>query len=108
VLPAHTKHAWRREWLRLLRRLRPAIQSDWTVLVLTDRGLYAPWRLRRIVHLGWHPFVRINTGGTFRPAETRCFRPLKSLAPQPGTRWWGRGTAFQKVGWQVECTLVVL
>ena len=31
VLPANTKHAWRREWLRLLRRLRPAIPRGWTV-----------------------------------------------------------------------------
>ena len=29
VLPAHTKHAWRREWLRLVRRLRPAIPRGW-------------------------------------------------------------------------------
>src|SRR5262249_2441324 len=40
VLPAKTKHAWRREWRRLLRRLRPAIPRGWTVIVLADRGLY--------------------------------------------------------------------
>src|SRR5262252_3214246 len=34
VLPANTKHAWRREWLRLLRRLRPAIPRHWKVIVL--------------------------------------------------------------------------
>ena len=108
VLPANTKHAWRREWLRLVRRLRPAIPRGWQVIVLTDRGLYAPWLFWRIVRLGWHPFLRINTGGTFRPAGTRCFRPLQSFVPQPGTRWRGRGTAFQKAGRQVECTLVAL
>jgi len=108
VLPANTPHAWRREWLRLLRRLRPAIPRHWTVLVLTDRGLYAPWLFRRIVRLGWHPFLRINTGGTFRPAGTACFRPLQSLVPTPGMRWRGRGTAFQKAGRQVECTLLAL
>jgi hypothetical protein len=108
VLPANTPHAWRREWLRLLRRLRPAIPRGWKVIVLTDRGLYAPWLFRRIVRLGWHPFLRINTGGTFRPAGTPCFRPLKSFVPQPGTRWRGRGTAFQKAGRQVECTLLAL
>src|ERR671925_366413 len=51
VLPANTKHAWRREWLRLLRRLRPAIPRHWTVIVLTDRGLYAPWLFWRLVRL---------------------------------------------------------
>ena len=108
VLPANTTHAWRREWLRLLRRLRPAIPRRWKVIVLADRGLYAPWLFRRIVKLGWHPFLRINTGGTFRPAATRCFRPLQSFVPQPGTRWRGRGTALQKAGRQVECTLLAL
>jgi Transposase DDE domain len=108
VLPANTKHAWRREWLRLLRRLRPAIPRGWTVIVLADRGWYAPWLFRRIVKLGWHPFLRINSGGTFRPAGTPCFCPLQSFVPQPGTRWRGRGTAFQKAARQVECTLLAL
>jgi hypothetical protein len=39
ILPAGATHAWRREWLRLVRRLRPAIPPGWTVIVLADRGL---------------------------------------------------------------------
>jgi hypothetical protein len=39
VWPANTKHAWRREWWRLLRLLRPARPQGWTVIVLADRGL---------------------------------------------------------------------
>ena len=39
ILPAGAKHAWRREWLRLVRRLRPAILPVWTVIVLADRGV---------------------------------------------------------------------
>jgi hypothetical protein len=54
ILPAGHKRAWRGEWLRLLRRLRPAIPADWQVLVLDERGLYARWLFRRIVRLGWH------------------------------------------------------
>jgi Transposase DDE domain len=108
VLPANIKHAWRREWLRLLRRVRSAIPRHWKVIVLADRGLYAPWLFRRIVKLGWHPFLRINTGGTFRPARARAFQPLQTFVPQPGTRWRGRGTAFQKAGRQLECTLLAL
>ena len=38
-LPAGAKHAWRREWLRLVRRLRPAIPPGGTVRVLAARGL---------------------------------------------------------------------
>lgn len=105
VLPANTKHAWRREWLRLLRRLRPAIPPGWTVIVLADRGLYAPWLFRRITRLGWHPFLRINTGGSFRPTGATCWRPLKTFAPQPGTTWRGTGVAFTRN--QVACTLLV-
>jgi len=89
VLPADTKHAWRREWRRLLRRLRPAVPRHWTVRVLADRGLDVPWLFRRLTRLGWHPFLRINTGGTFRPAGTPCFRPLQSFVPRPETRWRG-------------------
>src|SRR5262249_62253024 len=71
VLPANTKHAWRREWLRLLRRLRPAIPRGWTVIVLADRGLYCPWLFRRLAPLGLDSLFRIyNRVG---------------LSPDPGT-----------------------
>jgi len=106
ILPAGQKHAWRGEWLRLLRRLWRVVPRHWTVIVLADRGLYAPWLFRRIVKLGWHPFLRINTGGTFRPAGTRCFRPLRTFVPQPGTRWQGRGTAFAGKPRRLDCTLL--
>src|SRR5262249_56512782 len=89
VCPANPKHAWRREWLQLLRRLRPAVPQHWTVIVLADRGLYAPWLFRRITRLGWHPFLRINTGGSFRPAGASFWRPVVSLAPHAGTGWAG-------------------
>jgi hypothetical protein len=108
VLPANTTHAWRREWRRLRRRLRPAIPRHWQVMGLADRGLYAPWLFRRSVKPGGHPFLRLNTGGTFRPAGTRCCRPWQSFVSQPGTRWRGRGTAFQKAGRQLEGTLLAL
>ena len=98
VLPADTKHAWRREWLRLLRRLRPSLPRGWKVIVLTDRGLYAPWLFWRIVRLGWDPFLRINTGGTFRPVGTRGFRPVQSFVPKPGMRWRGRGHCLSESG----------
>jgi len=104
ILPAGAKHAWRREWLRLRRLLRPAIPHGGTVIVLADRGLYAPWLFRRITRLGWHPFLRINTGGSFRPAGASCWRPLASLAPRPGTS--GRGTGLALTRNQVACTLL--
>jgi hypothetical protein len=104
ILPAGAKHAWRREWLRLLRRLHRAIPRGWTVIVLADRGLYAPWLFRRITRLGWHPCLRINTAGSFRPAGVPCWRPFLSLVPRPGTSWRGTGIAFTRN--QVSCTLL--
>ena len=106
ILPAGQKRAWRREWLRMLRLLRPAIPPDWTVLVLADRGLYARWLYRRIVRLGWHPFLRINQGCKFRPAGQAKFYWLRDLCGQVGQRWRGSGTAFSTRECQLECTLV--
>ena len=80
--------------------------NDWTVIVLADRGLYARWLYRRIVRLGWHPFLRINTGGTFRPEGQRRAEPLKTLVPEPGTAWAGRGTAFSGPSRRLACTLL--
>lgn len=106
ILPANIKHAWRRHWLRMLRQLRPAIPPGWTVIVLADRGLYARWLFGRIVRLGWHPFLRINTGGTFRPDPQATSRPLASFVPQPGSRWRGTGTAFKSPQRRLRCTLL--
>jgi hypothetical protein len=106
ILPAGEKHAWRREWLRMLRLLRPAVPPTWTVLVLADRGLYARWLFRRIVRLGWHPFLRINKGGTFRPAGRTHFVALSSFVPQTGTSWCGTGTAFKTPACRLVCTLL--
>ncbi len=106
ILPAGQKRAWRREWLRLLRLLRPAIPAAWTVLVLADRGLYARWLFRRIVRLGWHPFLRINQGCKFRPAGQAKFYWLRELCGQVGHRWRGPGTAFSTRACQLACTLV--
>jgi hypothetical protein len=106
VLCANEKHAWRREWLRMLRPLRPAMPPDWKVLVLADRGLYARWLFRRIVRLGWHPFLRINQQGKFRPSGQRQWLPLRTLVSQVGDAWRGAGTAFVSTGSRLECTLV--
>jgi hypothetical protein len=106
VLPAGAKHAWKHEWLRLLRRLRAAMPATMTVIVLADRGLYARWLFVRIVRLGWHPFLRVNAGGTFRPDGWRAFQRLGTFAPTPDSRWQGTGTAFQGKPSRLRCTLL--
>lgn len=106
ILPAQKKRAWRKEWLRLLRLLRVAIPADWSVLVLSDRGLYARWLFRRIVRVGWHPMMRINQSCKFRPHHRGQFVWLRDLVGVEGARWRGSGTAFASKDSQLECTLV--
>jgi hypothetical protein len=106
VLPATEKHAWRGEWLRMLRQVRAVVPRRFFVIVLADRGLYARWLFQCIVRLGWHPVLRINTGGTFRPAASAHYQPLRELVPEPGTQWVGTGTAFQGPRRRLNCTLL--
>jgi hypothetical protein len=58
------KEAWQRHWLELLDRISPALDqsSDRFVVVLADRGLWAPWLFEAICKKGWHPLMRINGG----------------------------------------------
>jgi len=50
--------------------------------------------------------LRINTGGTFRPAGRVHGVPLQTLVPQPGTSWQGTGIAFKGRHHQLHCTLL--
>jgi len=106
VLPATEQHAWRGEWLRMLRQVRAVVPRRFFVIVLADRGLYGRWLFQRIVRLGWHPLLRINMGGTFRPAKSGHYQPLHELVPEPGTQWVGTGTAFQGPRRRLNCTLL--
>ncbi len=106
ILPAAVKHSWQAEWLGLLQEFARELPSGRTVIVLSDRGLYAKWLYRAIQQRGWHPFMRINTGGTFRPAGELQRRPLASLVPQVGTHWQGAGEAFKDAPKRLRCTLL--
>jgi len=95
VLREQQKHPWKPEWLALLQAFKARVPADWTIIVSADRGLYAKWLFQGIVELGWHPFLRVNVGGSFRPEGERLSQPFKVLVPAVGMRWQGRGTAFQ-------------
>ncbi|HKB35094.1 MAG TPA: transposase [Gemmataceae bacterium] len=106
ILPALARHPWKEEWLRLLRDLRGQLPPDWTVIVLTDRGLYAKWLFQAIQRQGWHPFMRINTGGSFRPQGEKQRRALATLVPPVGQQWKGVGEAFKDAPKRLRCTLL--
>ncbi len=102
IVPAGPKQAGRREWRRLVRLLRPALPHGWTVIGLAERGGYAPWLCRRLTRVGWHPFVRMNTGGSVRPTGATGWRPVAPCVPQPGMS--GRGTGLALTRHQVAGT----
>src|SRR5439155_1147692 len=79
---AEQKGAWEPHWLKLLEKLEDRIPEHWTVIVMSDRGLYAPWLYAKIRSLGWHPFMRINKQGNFRPKGEGKFRSLSTAAPE--------------------------
>jgi hypothetical protein len=106
VLKATEKHAWEPEWKTLLSHFRQVVPADWNVIVLADRGLYAKWLFEVIVALGWHPLLRVNGQGKFRPQGWYHWITLAELVPQVGQRWQGRGTAFKKAAGRLDCTLL--
>jgi hypothetical protein len=106
ILKALEKHPWKDEWLTLLKELRREVPRDWTVIVLTDRGLYAKWLFQAIQRQGWHPFMRINTRGSFRPEGAKQRQSLRSLVPPPGQQWRGTGEAFKDAAKRLRCTLL--
>jgi hypothetical protein len=106
IVKAGEKHAWRPDWERLLGLLAGVVPADLTVIVLADRGLYARWLFEGIVARGWHPFLRVNLGGTFRPTGQAVFQPFGTFVPTTDRRWAGTGTAFKGRGASLDCTLV--
>ena len=106
ILPATEKHPWQPEWLALLQRFRAVAPAGWTVIALADRGLYAPWLFQAIRALGWHPLLRVNQQGTFRPQGWVHWVPFTQLVPAVGRRFAGAGTAFHGKKTRLECTLL--
>jgi hypothetical protein len=104
ILPANQAGAWKPHWLALFSALQDAVPATWTVIVLADRGLYARWLYNHIMGLGWHPFLRINRGGKFRPIGASEFRALTTVVPTVGSYWSGAVICFK--GKPLACTLL--
>jgi hypothetical protein len=104
VLPATAPGAWRPHWLALLAQVHGLVPDAWLVLVLADRGLFAAWLFGAIQQQGWHPFLRINSGGKCRPVGASEFRPLLSLLPAAGQAWSGPVVCFKRA--QLPATLL--
>src|SRR5262249_52108212 len=90
ILPATEKHAWRGEWLRMLRMVRTVVPRYFFVIVLADRGLYARWLFQRLVRLGWHQYYASIRAARFvrRLARTisRSVTSFPNLGPSGSDR----------------------
>jgi hypothetical protein len=106
VVGAEQKGAWKPHWLKLLEQLAGSVPEHWTVLVMSDRGLYAPWLYAKIMELRWHPFMRINKQGNFRPQGEAMFRSLATAAPSVGSGWCGKVDCFSGEVSRLQCTLL--
>ncbi|HEY6410375.1 MAG TPA: hypothetical protein VIY29_23230, partial [Ktedonobacteraceae bacterium] len=107
ILPAGEKGEWKAHWLRLLQAVRGVIPVDWRVLVMADRGLYAPWLFQAIVANGWHPFLRVKENLTFRTASESAFRPIRERVCRRGRKWQGQGE-WSEQGETMQGTLLVV
>jgi len=107
IVEATRAGAWRPHWEALFDQLRGSVPADWTVIVAADRGLYAKWLFQTIQKIGWHPYLRINRQGLYRPLGTTTFRPLSQVVRSVGQRWAGPVTCFATKDRQLDCTLLV-
>jgi len=107
VLRAEQEGSWRPHWEKLFADLTGAIPSDWFVIVLADRGLYARWMWDAICACGWHPFLRINLGVKASLAEHNDFDWLSRWVPTPGTHWKGVVDCFAGKTSRLRATLLM-
>jgi Transposase DDE domain len=104
VLYGGVKDPWGPYWEKLLSGLKAAVPADWTVLVLSDRGLESPELFRFIVGLDWHPLMRVKKGGKFRPNGWGNFYYFHQLVRHVGASFYAEGSAY--TGQNLRCTLL--
>jgi Transposase DDE domain len=106
ILRANEAEGWKAHWQHLLQVVAEVIPADWRVLVMADRGLYAPWLYRAIQANGWHPFLRVKEKLTFRAQGELAFRPIRERLARRGRKWKGVGD-WSETGETIEGTLLV-
>jgi hypothetical protein len=107
VLAYNQKGSWQPYWQTLLAHLDGVIRAEWRVLVLADRGLYAPWLYRQIVGQGWHPFLRINLRAKACLEGSDRWDWISSWLPAAGQQWAARVACFAGKQTRLNCTLLL-
>lgn len=106
ILPGNQKDSWHDHWCLLLRCLKPALSPEWTVVVLTDRGLESARLFQEVVAVGWHPLMRAKVGGKFRPLGWVHWYNFGQLVPRVGCRFTAAGMAYKTSAEPLACTLL--
>ena len=96
----------RRRTKGLLSQVQAGVAGSWRVIVLSDRGLSAPWLYSHIVSLGWPPFMRMNQQGNFRPLTEPHFRGLSTAVAEVNGAWCGEVECFSEPKSRLSCTLL--
>lgn len=104
IVKATEKGAWKPYGLELFTDRQNSVPSDWMVIVTADRGLYANWLYQKIVQLGWHRDLRINTGGCFKSDLDQEWTALSEVITETGESCCGRIRCFKKHS--IDCTLL--
>jgi hypothetical protein len=104
ILIGHQPDAWHPYWCELLQRVQAAVDPDWRVVVLSDRGLESPRLFTALAALGWHPLMRVKRGGKFRPAGWCGWYWMSDFVRWPGTRFAMPGVAYKSEA--LACTLL--
>lgn len=104
VLYGGMKDPWNPHWEALLRHLKGAVPADWTVIVLSDRGLESSRLFQVIKDQGWHPLMRVKKSGKFRPKGWGQFYSLADLVKHVGGCMYVEGRAY--AGEKMPCTLL--
>lgn len=104
IVTATEPGSWKPHWVELFDHIKNGVESDWFVIVATDRGLYADWLYHQIKSVGWHPFMRINQQGLFQHHQQKEWCLLNSLVPKVGDVWKGLVTCFKTNS--IQCTLL--
>lgn len=107
VLPAEQEGSWRPHWERMLSQLGPSVPTDWEVIVLADRGLYARWLWDVIVAQGWHPFLRVNLGSKAREIGSQKFEWFSHWVPTVGTHFQGKLECFVSTSSRLVATVLM-
>ena len=106
IIEAGQEGAWRPHWEGLLAGLEGVVPSDWKVIVMADRGLYAAWLYQAIQRLGWHPMLRVNEDLSFRAAGEESFSPMGQRVKRRGRGWKGKGE-WSEHGEQMSGTVLM-